>query len=59
MNCCHSRRNGEWKAYDVQINGISLLANYRASYTAEVRQRGLDALKQSLAARNQRAQNSQ
>lgn len=51
-------RNGEWKAYDVQIGGISLIANYRATFAAEVRSGGLDALIQSLASRNQQAMNS-
>ncbi|MBU1190895.1 MAG: ABC transporter substrate-binding protein [Gammaproteobacteria bacterium] len=51
-------RNGEWKAYDVQIGGISLIANYRATFAAEVRGSGLDALIQSLATRNQQAMNN-
>ena len=51
-------RDGEWKAYDVQIGGISLIANYRATFAAEVRGSGLDALIQSLAIRNQQAMNS-
>lgn len=49
------RRDGEWKAYDVQIDGISLVANYRASFAAEVRSGGLDGLIQTLTARNQQA----
>lgn len=49
------RRDGEWKAYDVQIDGISLVANYRASFAAEVRSGGLDGLIQTLAVRNQQA----
>lgn len=51
-------RNDEWKAYDVQIGSISLIANYRATFAAEVRGGGLDALIQSLAVRNQQAMNS-
>lgn len=49
------QKDGEWKAYDVVIDGISMVANYRASFGAEVRNRGLDALIESLAARNQTA----
>lgn len=49
------RSGDEWKAYDVLIDGISLVANYRTSFGAEVRNDGLDALIQSLAARNQQA----
>lgn len=49
-------RSGEdWKAYDVLIDGISLVANYRTTFGAEVRNGGLDALIQTLAARNQQA----
>ena len=46
------RRDGTWKAYDVQIDGISLVANYRTSFAAEVRNGGVEGLIQSLAARN-------
>lgn len=49
---------GGWKAYDVQIDGISLIANYRASFATEVRKGGLEALIQSLAARNRDALNN-
>ena len=52
-------RSGDvWKAYDVLIDGISLVANYRTSFGAEVRNGGLDALIQSMAARNQQALNT-
>jgi hypothetical protein len=51
------RRNGEWKAYGVQIDGISLVANYRTS-AVEVRNGGLDGLIQSLAARNRQVPHS-
>ncbi|MFP5505123.1 MAG: phospholipid-binding protein MlaC [Gammaproteobacteria bacterium] len=49
------RRDGTWKAYDVQIDGISLVANYRTSFAAEVRNGGMEELIQSLAARNRQA----
>lgn len=52
-------REGQWKAYDVQIDGISLVANYRATFGAEVRSGGLETLIQSLAARNRQAMNGQ
>ena len=35
---------GEWKAYDVIIEGISYITNYRNQVSAEVRKSGLDAL---------------
>jgi len=33
-----------WKAYDVLVEGISLVANYRSSFAEEIRQGGLDKL---------------
>lgn len=42
-----------WKVYDVSIDGVSLVTNYRNSFSAEIRQSGIDGLVQKLAARNQ------
>jgi phospholipid transport system substrate-binding protein len=39
----HSTPAG-WKAYDVRIEGISYIQNYRNQFNAEVAARGLDAL---------------
>ncbi|MEJ0087708.1 MAG: ABC transporter substrate-binding protein [Pseudomonadota bacterium] len=36
--------NGEWKAWDVVIDGISYVKSYREDYGAEVDQKGLDAV---------------
>lgn len=52
------RKGEDWKAYDVLIDGISLVANYRTTFGAEVRNGGLESLIQSLAARNQQALNA-
>ncbi len=41
-----------WKAYDVLVEGISLVANYRSSFAEEIRQRGLDKLIARLAEHN-------
>lgn len=35
-------RNGEWRVYDVTIEGVSYVTNYRSSFDSEIRQRGLD-----------------
>jgi phospholipid transport system substrate-binding protein len=35
---------GGWKAYDVRIEGISYVQNYRNQFNAEVAAKGLDAL---------------
>lgn len=41
-----------WKAYDVMVGGVSLVANYRTEFNATVRQGGVDALIEALAAKN-------
>lgn len=43
-----------WKVFDVVIEGISLVQNYRTSFAAEIRQGGLDALIQRIQERNSR-----
>ncbi|UXI67893.1 MlaC/ttg2D family ABC transporter substrate-binding protein [Tahibacter amnicola] len=40
----HKTREGEWKAYDVVIEGISYVSNYRNQVAAEIQKSGLDAL---------------
>jgi phospholipid transport system substrate-binding protein len=35
---------GEWKAYDVIIEGISYITNYRAQVDAEIRKAGIESL---------------
>lgn len=37
-------REGDWKVYDVIIEGISYITNYRNQVDAEIRKMGLDAL---------------
>lgn len=46
---------GEWKVYDVLIEGISLLQNYRTSFTNQVAQTGLEPLIKDLVKRNANA----
>ncbi len=37
-------QDGSWKAYDVTIEGISLVTNYRSSFAKEVRRSGMRGL---------------
>jgi phospholipid transport system substrate-binding protein len=37
-------REGDWKAYDVIIEGISYVTNYRNQVDAEIRKEGIDGL---------------
>ncbi len=46
------RSKGNWLAYDVKIEGISLVTNYRSSFRRLVRQKGIDGLIEELAAMN-------
>lgn len=41
-------RDGAWKVYNLAIDGVSLLTNYRATFTTRVRSVGLDALIEEL-----------
>ena len=43
-----------WKAYDVRIDGISLVTNYRSTFSSQIRKEGVDALIASLAERNKK-----
>lgn len=47
---------GEWKAYDIMIEGVSLVTNYRTTFTNEVQSKGsLNAVIDNLAKRNAEA----
>jgi phospholipid transport system substrate-binding protein len=41
-----------WKAWDVTIEGISYVRNFRTDFGAEIDQKGLDAVIERLEARN-------
>ncbi|HED18647.1 MAG TPA: ABC transporter substrate-binding protein [Gammaproteobacteria bacterium] len=41
--------NNAWKIYDVKIEGISLIINYRASFAQEISAHGIDGMLKSLA----------
>lgn len=41
-------QDGDWKAYDVKIEGISLVTNYRTSFAKEVRRSGMQGLIQRI-----------
>lgn len=47
-------KNGNsWKVYDVVIDGISLVSNYRSSFSGEIRRSGIDGLIKTLQSRNE------
>lgn len=43
-----------WKVYDVAIDGVSLITNYRASFANTIRQGGIDGLIKTLAEQSAR-----
>ena len=42
----------DWKVFDVLIDGVSLVTNYRSSFATEIRAAGIDGLIKSLSERN-------
>ena len=41
-----------WKVFDVEVGGVSLVANYRETFTNEIRSVGIDGLIKTLASKN-------
>jgi phospholipid transport system substrate-binding protein len=44
-----------WKVYDITVEGVSLVVNYRASFAQQIQQGGMDKLIQTLAEKNAQA----
>ncbi|MFA6162449.1 MAG: ABC transporter substrate-binding protein [Methylobacter sp.] len=50
------QNKGEWKAYDIMIEGVSLVTNYRTTFSQEVQTKGsLNAVIEGLVKRNAEA----
>jgi phospholipid transport system substrate-binding protein len=51
----YSLRRGKqgWKVYDIQVDGISLVTNYRSSFAREIKKNGVEGLIKVLNERNQ------
>ena len=47
-----AKEKDAWKVYDIVIEGVSLVTNYRGQFSQEVRQNGLDSLIKKLADKN-------
>ena len=48
----YKNRSGDWKVYDVSIDGVSLVTNYRSVYAEKIRREGMNALLDSLSVRD-------
>lgn len=57
INYSMELKDGAWKVYDVDIDGISMVKNYRTTFANEVKQGGIDDLIKKLTQRNQQAAN--
>jgi phospholipid transport system substrate-binding protein len=44
--------DSSWKVYDIIIEGVSLVTNYRSQFAQEIRQNGLDSLIKKLGDKN-------
>lgn len=46
------RDDNTWKVYDISVDNISLVTNYRSSFARKIKEAGIDGLIDSLRARN-------
>lgn len=49
-----SNAAGGWKVYDVVVENLSLVTNYRSSFQSEIARSGIDGLIKTLEAKNQK-----
>jgi phospholipid transport system substrate-binding protein len=49
-----SSASGSWKVYDVVVENLSLVTNYRSSFQSEVSRSGIDGLIKAIEAKNQK-----
>ncbi|MDN5848858.1 MAG: ABC transporter substrate-binding protein [Nitrococcus sp.] len=54
----YKTQDAGWKVFDVYIAGVSLVLNYRNSFSSEIAHNGLDALIEQLAQRNSKGRRS-
>lgn len=46
--------SGSWKVYDVVVENLSLVTNYRSSFQSEIARSGIDGLIKTIEAKNQK-----
>jgi phospholipid transport system substrate-binding protein len=47
-----AKASGGWKVYDVTVENLSLVTNYRGTFNTEISKSGIDGLIKSLEAKN-------
>lgn len=55
----YQNKAGAWKVYDISVDGVSLVTNYRSSFSSEIRRGGIDKLLEKLVAMNASSKESQ
>lgn len=55
INYALEKQAGGWKVYDVEVDGVSLVTNYRGSFKSEIGKNGIDGLIKTLVDKNQTA----
>ena len=50
----YKNKDGAWKVYDITIEGVSLVTNYRSVYATKIRDKGMDALITEIADSNKK-----
>lgn len=53
-----ARSEGGWKVFDVAIDNVSLVTNYRGNFQAEMAKGGIDGLTKALQAKNRNLESS-
>jgi len=48
----YKNKDGAWKVYDISIEGVSLVTNYRSVYATKIREKGVDTLIADIAENN-------
>ena len=55
----YRNKAGEWKVYDIKVDGVSLVLNYRSSFYTEIRASGIPGLLKKMAEMNRGAGSSE
>ncbi len=50
----HRGKDGKWRVYDVIVDGVSLVSNYRGSFASQIRRYGMDGLIERLRRHNRK-----
>ena len=53
INYTLRRGDDGWKVFDISVDGVSLVTNYRSSFARAIKKNGVDGLIQTLQERNQ------